>query len=104
MLLLIKGHKDATGLGKQIELLTDVKYTYTGAGLFVDFEYADSISEHKVDIEEVLTGVLIESPELQLGAEANLFFNEGIIDYLEVFARASDYPEKELDKYTLSRE
>lgn len=104
LLLLIKGNEHEAALKKQIDLLTDDQYTYTGAGLFVDFVYDEAAAEHKVNIEEIVNGVLIESPELELGANASLFLENGIIAFLEIISRSSDYPEKTLDKYTLSRE
>jgi hypothetical protein len=49
----------------------------------------------------VLNGVEIRSNELKYGAEASLYFHEGIIAYLDIFSRSGCYPENELSDDTL---
>lgn len=106
LLLLAEGHEEENNLLKQIGLLTDAEYTYTGAGLFVGFACDEGIEAYRVmnSDDTILSGVLVESPELQLGANAQLFFDKGIILYLELFARDAEYPKKPLDRYELSQE
>jgi hypothetical protein len=104
LLLLIDGHKDEFNLKHQIQLLNDNEYTYTGAGLIVSFNYSNSIDKYKIDIDEILNGVSIESSELECGAYANLFFDNGMISYLEIFSNSATYPEKMFNDYVLSQD
>ncbi len=68
LLLLAEGHEEENNLLKQIGLLTDAEYTYTGAGLFVGFACDEGIEAYRVmnSDDTILSGVLVESPELQL--------------------------------------
>lgn len=102
--LLVDGHPEEGNLRNQIELLIDKEYTYTGAGLIVSFDYSFNIREYQVCFAGILNGVKIMAPELELGAQSNLFFQEGIILYLELVSNSGFYPGYELSKYKLSQE
>lgn len=102
--LLIEGHECETYLQKQLDFLIDSDYSYTGSGLIVTFTHDKAINNSKVNSDYVLNGVKITSTELELGAQTNLFFNEGIMSYLEIFSNSSFYPEKFLSNYELSQE
>ena len=103
--LLIEGTKEEELLRKQIDLLTDSEYEYTGAGLFVSFSHDDAISQFKSEIGRVLEGaeVRIQSSQLEMDAGTVLFFDGGVIDCLEVFTYDGKYPNSELKDYHLSQ-
>lgn len=104
LLLLIDGFKYEPILKKQIELLNDSEYSYTDAGLIVTFSHDDAINNYKIDFDKILNGVKIASPELELGAQTSLFFDKGLISYLEIFSNSSFYPKNSLQSYRLSQE
>ncbi|WP_321281154.1 hypothetical protein [Marinifilum fragile] len=79
-------------------------FNYTGVGLFVSFKHLDGIEKYKLDESDLmLNGVLIKSTQLKIGAEASLFFKNGLIDYMEIWSFDGEYPEKELDNYKLKQ-
>jgi hypothetical protein len=87
---------------KQIGFLTDAAYEYTGAGLFVTFSHQEGIDNYKCAVDRFLfDGVDIKSAELSYGADAILFFKNGLIDYLEIWSYDGCYPRAELKEYTL---
>jgi hypothetical protein len=93
---------DDETIKKQIPFLNDTAYEYTGVGLFVRFSYTYGIENFRdVNNMSILDAVEIKSPELAIGADAQIFFNDGIIDYLEIWSFDGDYPAKELKNYTL---
>lgn len=95
---------DSLKLRRQLEYLTDANYNYTGSGLFVKFSHDDNISSIRIDKDNmVLSGVLIKSSELKLGADAMVFITNGIINYIEIHSRCGNYPKRELTDYFLSK-
>jgi hypothetical protein len=102
--LLIEGEKDESDLKKQTEILNDSQYSYTGPGLIVTFSSSEAINKYKVDVDKILNGVKITSSDLALGAQANLFFENGIMSYLEIFSNSASYPARSLRDYCLSQE
>ena len=101
--LLLDGDKNGIFVAKQIPFLEESDYEYTGSGVFVGFSSSSDISNFKVSTKEklILEGVKIESPELDDGANCILFFEDGIIDFLEIWSRSGNYPNAELNKYKL---
>lgn len=88
----------------QIEFLTDSDYTYTGVGLFVGFSHAEGIEQHRLDTNKaIINGVEIKSSEFEIGAEAMIVINNGLIDYLEIWSYSGEYPKKDLTNYTLTQ-
>src|SRR4051812_42977455 len=86
--LLLDGDPDGLLARKQIPFLTDVDdVEYTGAGAFYNFIAAAGVEPFRVDKAEplILDGVEIKSPELEIGANATLFFDKGIISCLEIW-------------------
>jgi hypothetical protein len=100
--LLLDDDVEEATLRKQLELLTDATYDYTGIGLFVTFSHDESINDCKVESETtVLDGVRIESEEVEMGADALLFIKDGVIHNLEIWSRGGKYPAKEISSYEL---
>ena len=88
----------------QLPFLTENGFEYTGSGVFIRFSNESDINSHNVDSENlVLNGVLIETKEYPIEADATLFFTDGKIDYLEIWCHFGDYPEKDLTQYTLTQ-
>ena len=102
--LLLDGD-DVDGQAKmQIETLTESDYHYTGSGLFVSFSHDEEIFKFRLTEESlVMNGVEIKSPDLAIGADATVFFKDGLIDHLEIWSHDGNYPEKELTDYSLKR-
>lgn len=101
---LLDDDNDGLMLRRQIECLTDANYNYTESGLFVKFSYDENISSRRINKDNmVLSGVLIKSSELELGADTMLFITNGIINYLEIHSRCGNYPKRELTDYVFSK-
>jgi hypothetical protein len=102
--LLLDG-EDVDGMAKmQIESLTESDFNYTGSGLFVSFSHDEEIFKFRLDEDQLtLNGVEIKSPDLAIGADATVFFKDGVIDHLEIWSHDGNYPEKELTDYSLKR-
>lgn len=103
--MLTDGDSFGLSVRGQFNYLTEKEYNYTGAGLFVNFSHADGIEKFKTDNEElILNGVTIKSKEIGVGAEATVFLDNGLIDYLEIWSHDGMYARKELETYTLTQE
>lgn len=88
----------------QLPFLIEGEYEHTGVGLFVPFSHELGIRLHQVPTQDLkLVGVHIISSELMVGADATLFFKEGLIDFLSIWALGSDFPQEGLTDYTLER-
>lgn len=105
ILNLLLDAEDVDGHAKlQVETLTERDFNYTGSGVFVSFSHDEEINKLRLDEEElVLNGVEIQSSELTAGAEATVFFKDGLIDHLEIWSHDGNYPDKELADYMLKR-
>jgi hypothetical protein len=102
--LLLDGD-DGKAAKSQISFLSDTEYEYTnGGGVFISFSHPAEIVEYRLTQDNlVLNGVTINSPELEIGADATVFFKNGIIDYLEIWSFDSNYPDHELTNYVLKQ-
>lgn len=88
-----------------MKYLSEADYNYTGVGVFINFNHNKDVEEYKSSKPNlILSGVVIKSSELNLGADATLFFRDGIIDYLEIWSYDGNYPKKELEDYILTQE
>jgi len=100
--LLIETDEHEQLLQSQIKLLQESKYEYTGSGVFISFAALPALNEYRLPIAtRILNGVRILSSQLNIGADANLFIAEGIIDYLEIFSLDGNYPDSELQTYRI---
>jgi hypothetical protein len=100
--LLIETDEYQELLLSQTQLLQELNYDYTGSGVFISFERLSGINDYRLPIStQILNGVRIDSPQLNIGADANLFIAEGIIDYLEIISLDGNYPDRELQAYHL---
>jgi hypothetical protein len=103
--LMLDGDEEGSALRLQIPFLTDIKYNYTGVGLYVSFHSSEEIQTYKHTQDRiVLIGVTITSTELEVGASATLFTRDGIVNYLEIFSFVGDYPRRELKDYKMVQE
>lgn len=102
--ILLEGDDFGQRARLQIDFLTDANYNYTGTGLFVTFDHAIGIEQYRIKAESpVINGVEIKSTELEIGAEAMVSINNGLIDDLEIWSYSGNYPPKELSSYTLTQ-
>jgi hypothetical protein len=103
--LLLDGDDDGKAAISQIAFLSDTAYEYTsGGGVFISFSHSAEIVEYRLTQDKlVLNGVTIDSPELEIGADATVFFKNGIIDYLEIWSFDGNYPDHELTNYILKQ-
>lgn len=101
--LLLDGDENGILAAKQIPFLEESDYEYTDSGVFIGFSSSSDINNLKVSARDelILDGVKIESPELDDGANCILFFEDGIIDFLEIWSCSGNYPKEELTKYKL---
>jgi hypothetical protein len=103
--LLLDGDSFGLPVKQQRNYLTEAEYNYTGVGLFLRFNRLDGIENFRLAKEKlILNGVVITSKELNIGAEATLFFDNGLVDYLEIWSFDGEYPRKELETYTLKQD
>ena len=103
--LLLDGDEDGLEVKGQLDSITEAEFDYTGAGVFISFEHVAGVGNFKSSKTNlVLNGVTIKSPELRIGAEAILFFKDGIIDYLELWSFDGEYPKSDLTEYELKQE
>ncbi|MBN8856067.1 MAG: hypothetical protein J0H07_29675 [Sphingobacteriales bacterium] len=103
--LLLDGDEYGKSLRPQVNYLTDAKYDYTGAGLFVTFQTSDGIEKYKrLEDGMRLDGISVASSALGVGAMAQVFVSKGIIDYLEIWSYDGEYPNRELNDYILKQE
>ena len=102
--LLLDGDEEGISGREQLSLITENDFEYTGSGVFVNFSHDSEIENYKLPSESlILNGVLIETTEFPLEAEATLFFTDGKINYLEIWCHYGEYPKQDLKKYTLTQ-
>ena len=102
--LLLDGDDLGTSARSQIDYLADERYEYTGVGAFVSFKQLPGIEKHRLTTDRViLNGLEIESTLLEIGAEASVFIDGGLIEYLEIWSYSGEYPSRELTDYTLKQ-
>ena len=89
-------------LKEQIKHLEEKDYEYTDAGFFLDFKYDSKIYDYQIETNLIYSGPIINSSELIDGAETLLRFKNGIVCYIEIFSRNSDYPKRDLADYHLT--
>ena len=103
--LLLDGEEEIINAKLQLKYLFESNYKYTDSGVFISFDYKIGIEKYKVNKNNlVLSGVVINSTELEIEAECLLFFKNGLIEYLEIYSSDENYPRKELKNYELSQE
>jgi len=87
-----------------MKLLQEASYEYTGSGAIISFTTLPAICDYRLPVStRILNGVRITSPQLNIGADANLFITEGVIHYLEMFSLDGNYPDSELQTYRLNQ-
>ena len=102
--LLLDFDEESRLTSQQIKYLTVDKLEYTGSGLFASFKHSKSCLDYKCPIDNlVLTGLKITSAAYSIEADANLFFKNGIVDYLEIWCYSGEYPSDDLAKYKLTQ-
>ena len=94
-------HCEIPGLAEQLTAVVPVERNHTGVGFFLSLKLPDDFHGLKVLADmEPLTGPHVTSPRLELGAGTVLFFDDGKVDTLEVFAYGEYFPEA-VDEYLL---
>jgi len=102
--LILDGDEDGILAKNQLSFITEKDFEYTGGGLILSFEHLEGVSNYEVSKPDlILNGVLIETEEFPIEADATLFFTNGIIDYLDIWCHYGDYPKQDLTKYTLTQ-
>ena len=105
ILTLLLDDDDYSLLRKQVDFIEEDSYEYTESGVFVSFKHEQKISNYKYGNRQLrLNGVLIKSDEIDIGAEASVVIDNGIIDYLEIWPYGDIYPRKDLVYYTLEQQ
>lgn len=103
--LLLDGDQEGILARPQINFLTVKEQIFTGPGTFIYFLHDEKIIKYKVnDSDFNISGVVINSPDLKIGADAHIFLKNGIINYLEIYSRDSSYPKHELKEYIITQE
>jgi hypothetical protein len=103
--LLLDGDKEGIKIKRQLEFITETEFKYTGMGVFVIFKQENGIENYKsTNNKLLLNGVTINSPELKIGANSNLFIKDGFIDYLEIWSNDGEYPHHDLKEYELKQD
>lgn len=104
--LILDGDNGGKEARPQLAFLTDINYDYTdGAGLFVSFSHEKGINAYRlVEDKLILGGVTITSPELEIGADATVFFSDGLVDFLEIWSFDGNYPDCDLTSYLVKQE
>lgn len=98
---LIETESDYDLLKSQIDLLEIKDLEYTCTGLFVHFNRPTLIEKFKISQDKLLDGLIIKANELEMDAEAMLFIENGLIDYLEIWSHSGEYPNHEIMNYEL---
>ena len=102
--LLLEGDEAGMNARRQLDFLTDNTYTYTTLGVFITFDHTEGIEPFRMEAGNInIDGVIIDSPELDYGATAMVVITNGLVDYLEIWARGAAYPERDLAHYTLTQ-
>lgn len=91
-------------LKNQVYYIQEEMYDYTDSGVFISFKHEETSLKYRTTDKHLrLGGVLIKSDEIDIGAEAFLVINNGLIDYLEIWSYAGLYPHRDLINYTLEQ-
>ena len=102
--ILLDGDDQGDEVRPQIQFLTEADYEYTGRGVFITFSHDENIIQYRSREDKlILDGVKITSSEFSIEAEAILFFDNGIVECLEIWCYLGDYPKTDVTKYTLTQ-
>ena len=95
-------HSDDYRLKLQLKEATLKGRDHTSFGFFSDLKLPSDVEKMDSPDDEVvqLPGPGISSPQLEEGAEANIFIKNGLIDCLEILSNGVTFP-KELTVYDL---
>ena len=94
--LILDGDEEGLLAKNQLPFVTEKDFEYTGGGLILSFDNLEGIQNYKVSKSDlILNGVLIETKEFPIEADATLFFTNGIIDYMDIWCHYGDYPKQE---------
>jgi hypothetical protein len=76
-----------------------IKREYTGAGLYVDFEYMDNGLDYTDLTKSIGSDTYIELPELEYGAGCSVSISRGRIKLLELFVHGEEVFPEEITKF-----
>ncbi|RAW00279.1 hypothetical protein [Pseudochryseolinea flava] len=100
--LLLDGDELGQQARAQIAFLTEKNFDYTGVGLFVKFDHAEEIENHRLVTDKTaINGLEIKSTSLEIAAEAIVHLVDGLVDHLEIWSYSGEYPTTELADYKL---
>ena len=101
---LLLNSKEYEMLKNQAYYIKEENYEYTDSGVFISFEHEENSLKYRTTDKHLrLGGILIKSDEIDIGAEASLVINNGLIDYLEIWSYAGLYPHRNLTNYILEQ-
>ncbi len=85
-------------LSAQIELAEVSRRDYMRTGFFIYLQVPEGLAKVDAKIQPVCPH--IEGPDLMDGAGCSLFLRDGVLHYLEIYARGGFFPES-LEQYEL---
>lgn len=107
----LKGEKYEDQITKQLEHLEEVEYEHTGSGLLIFIEYRKAAKEFWLtdaqlvevfgESEPVLSKFELINEDLNIQAETSVHFKNGLIERVEIWNNSDDYPEDDLETWTL---
>ncbi|KAA9333037.1 hypothetical protein F0P96_08615 [Hymenobacter busanensis] len=101
--LLLDADDAVDALQHQLAFLEEDDLEYTTRGVIIAFKQLPGIEAYRCAADGYYPGVTIKSTELEVGADATLVVDNGLIDYLEIWAFGGVYPSHELKQYELEQ-
>lgn len=91
-------------LFEQLKHCRVVDREYSGHGFFTSFEHEQGSPKVTEGHKNPFGMVYIESPQLEYGGGAIIFFKHDLIECLEAYAYGEGWPREELKTFALSEE
>jgi hypothetical protein len=91
----IVAHSDDAALCEQLQQMLVIRRDYMRTGFFIYFEVPATAPLLNTKVRPVCPD--IAGPELMQGAGSSLFFKNGRVHYLELYARGGFFPENPVE-------
>ena len=111
--LTIEGEKFSDLLFQQIDYLKLKEVDYTGVGCYYYFEHSKEIEKYRLNNTQLLDlfgnschmiqNIYVINQEININAQTMVWLEEGLIDCIEIWNGAGNYPKCELLTYHLKR-